>query len=56
MCGIAGFCNIGLNFLDNKKLWEKILNDMNKAQKHRGPNDEGIFIKGSCGLADLRLF
>ncbi len=55
MCGIAGFCKIGINFLEKEKEWEKILNSMNKAQKHRGPNEEGTFITKHCGLAHVRL-
>ncbi len=55
MCGIAGFCNVSFNFLENEKLWRKVLNDMNKVQKHRGPNEEGIFMVKNCGLAHVRL-
>ena len=55
MCGIAGFSKIGLNFLKNKKEWNNILNNMNKVQKHRGPDDSGVFIKKECALCHVRL-
>jgi len=45
MCGINGF-----NF--NSK---KIIREMNKAIKHRGPDDEGIFTDKSVSLGNVRL-
>ena len=36
MCGIAGFCNLGLD-------WDKEIKKMNDVQADRGPNGEGIY-------------
>lgn len=55
MCGIAGFCKIGANFLNREKFCEKILKDMNMVQKHRGPDDEGIYINKDCCFSHVRL-
>lgn len=55
LCGIAGFCKIGSNYLKDKKKWKNILKNMNIAQKHRGPDDSAIFISKFCGLAHVRL-
>lgn len=46
MCGIAGFVGQG-DHNDLKKMIASI--------KHRGPDDEGIFIGGNVGLAHARL-
>lgn len=32
-----------------------MLCDMNRRQKHRGPDEEGIFLDAHCGLAHVRL-
>ncbi|NEW61435.1 asparagine synthase (glutamine-hydrolyzing) [Sulfurovum sp. bin170] len=50
MCGIVG--NINFN---NKVVEEKTLAQMMKKIKHRGPDDEGIFIDDSVGLGFVRL-
>lgn len=47
MCGIAGY--FGLS--EDKKLLET----MNLAQAHRGPDGHGVFTHGNVGLAHLRL-
>lgn len=56
MCAIAGFCcpNSG-RFAKTAKKWQKILNSMNKVQRHRGPDDRGVFLEPDCGLAHSRL-
>ncbi|MEM3393931.1 MAG: asparagine synthase (glutamine-hydrolyzing) [Candidatus Methanomethylicia archaeon] len=46
MCGIAGYFG-----LRNFKLLKKML----KAIKHRGPDDEGIFLDDDVGLGNRRL-
>lgn len=48
MCGIAGYFN-----LENGN--EKTLKIMNAAQAHRGPDGDGYYVDGVCGLAHLRL-
>ncbi len=55
MCGIAGFFCEKNNYETEKDKWSSILNTMNKVQKHRGPDGEGIYIKPHCGLAHVRL-
>lgn len=55
MCGIAGFANFGINYKQSEKKWRTILEEMNQIQKHRGPDDEGVFISENCGLAHVRL-
>ena len=55
MCGIAGFCNLCRNFHDEQKKWDSILRMMNHRQKHRGPDDDGIYLSQHCGLAHVRL-
>lgn len=55
MCGIAGFYNGNGKYAQGKNFWEDILNSMNRAQKHRGPDDEGIFLTSECGMAHVRL-
>lgn len=56
MCAIAGFCCPGSGkFGKDEKKWIKILNNMNKVQRHRGPDGSGIFLKPDCGLAHSRL-
>lgn len=55
MCGIAGFYNANENYTAKKEKWQHILEDMNRAQKRRGPDDEGIYLTPLCGLAHVRL-
>lgn len=55
MCGIAGFCNLRGEFTKERNKWERLLARMNKVQKRRGPDDEGIFLSPHCGLAHVRL-
>lgn len=45
MCGINGF-----NFAD-----ENLLNEMNEANKHRGPDDRGTFVEDGVSLGHNRL-
>lgn len=45
MCGIAGF-----NFPD-----KSLINSMNEAQKHRGPDGDGIFVDDFVSLGHRRL-
>lgn len=50
MCGIAGIIN-----LDNTPVSSATLAEMNNAQIHRGPDEEGIRVDGAAGLAHRRL-
>ncbi|MHC2993597.1 asparagine synthetase, partial [Pontibacter sp. HJ8] len=50
MCGIAGIINF-----DQESPKESSLRVMMQRMKHRGPDDEGIFIEDSVGLGFVRL-
>ncbi len=51
MCGICGFYDSSCRRSDGAELLKK----MNEAQKHRGPDDRGTFVKGPVGLGHVRL-
>ena len=55
MCGIAGFSNPGERYDRSRNQWEEVLKNMNQVQKHRGPDDEGIYLSDGCGFAHVRL-
>ena len=50
MCGIAGFVNKGSRAADRG-----VLEAMNLAIEHRGPDDDGFFVHENVGLAMRRL-
>jgi len=50
MCGICGIIS-----LNNDLVKEGQIRNMMQVQKHRGPDDEGIFIKNNVGLGFVRL-
>ncbi|MGV8124485.1 MAG: asparagine synthase (glutamine-hydrolyzing) [Candidatus Xenobiia bacterium LiM19] len=52
MCGIAGFYHYG-DIVST--ISEESLKSMGDALAHRGPDDEGLFIDGTVGLAHRRL-
>ncbi|MBR5116422.1 MAG: asparagine synthase (glutamine-hydrolyzing), partial [Lachnospiraceae bacterium] len=51
MCGICGIYDKQHIVADHRELIER----MNRAQKHRGPDDEGFFAQGSVALGHVRL-
>ncbi len=55
MCGIAGFSNFNMNYKEDAGKWYSILQQMNQLQKHRGPDEDNIFLTRHCGLAHVRL-
>lgn len=55
MCGIAGFYNPDADYTAEESKWKHILEHMNRAQKRRGPDDEGTYLCSRCGLAHVRL-
>lgn len=55
MCGIAGFCNFSIDYKAAEPAWFAVLEQMNRIQKHRGPDEEGICLYRHCGLAHVRL-
>jgi len=50
MCGICGIIN-----KDHRKLKESSLRTMMQTMKHRGPDDDGVFIHQNTGLGFVRL-
>ena len=50
MCGICGIIN-----RDKKRVEEAPLQEMMRKMKHRGPDDEGIYIKDNIGFGFVRL-
>ena len=55
MCGIAGFSNFNRNFTEEAGKWYAILQQMNHSQKHRGPDEDGVWLSRKCGLSHVRL-
>ena len=55
MCGISGFFNAEADLLKNRNYNIEILNNMIKALKKRGPDDDGTYLCTHCGLAHTRL-
>ncbi len=55
MCGIAGFFHPFRDYTEEKTKWESVLNEMNRVQKHRGPDEDGIYLRPHCGFAHVRL-
>ncbi len=51
MCGIVGQFNLG----DGRPIGEDALRRMCAAIVHRGPDHEGLFVDGDCGLGMTRL-
>jgi len=51
MCGICGIIYDD----PSRHVHERTLSAMNKTMVHRGPDDEGFFIKGNAGIAMRRL-
>lgn len=50
MCGISGIIN-----LDNTLVQEKNIRTMMLKMKHRGPDDDGVYIENNVGLGFVRL-
>ena len=50
MCGICGIIN-----LNKQPVEESKINQMMRSMKHRGPDDEGLFVKEHIGLGFVRL-
>ncbi len=50
MCAIAGFVNF-----DHRAAAEQIIGAMNRVQRHRGPDGDGVFIDDRAALGHRRL-
>ena len=55
MCSIAGFYNSNRDFNTEHERYSYILNDMNNALAHRGPDAQNTVLSFHCGLAHTRL-
>lgn len=55
MCGISGIYRRVGGMEQSRERYQNVLEAMNHAQKHRGPDDEGVYLSDSCGLAHVRL-
>lgn len=55
MCGIAGFSSFLMNYKEDAGRWYAILQQMNQRQKHRGPDEENVYLARHCGLSHVRL-
>lgn len=51
---MCGFCGI-LNFDSQCKVEESVIQKMNTAIAHRGPDGSGVFVEGEIGLGHRRL-
>ena len=51
MCGIFGI----LNTDPSRVVSEKLLGSMGKALRHRGPDDDGVFVHKNVGIGMRRL-
>jgi asparagine synthase (glutamine-hydrolysing) len=50
MCGIAGQVNV-----DQRPVNRRVLEEMGRRLRHRGPDDNGIYAEGPVGLVHQRL-
>jgi len=55
MCSIAGFFSFTKDYTTRKDYYESILTDMYTVQRHRGPDDCGIYIDNHVGFSHARL-
>lgn len=55
MCGIAGFFHTKRDYLNEQDYFSSILNAMRESIRHRGNDENGIFLSSHCGLAHARL-
>lgn len=57
MCGIAGFYQTKLKLSDikNRNFLNNKLTKMRDSLRHRGPDEDGIFLNGFVGFAHTRL-
>lgn len=55
MCGIAGFSSFAMNYKEEAGKWYSVLQQMNRLQRHRGPDEEDVYLSRHCGLAHVRL-
>lgn len=55
MCGIAGFCNFGIDYSAQERRWREVLVAMRQSIAHRGSDQTGEFLDRHVGLGHTRL-
>ena len=45
MCGIAGFYQSHFDYLTKEEYYRQILEEMERVQKHRGPDEQGNYLE-----------
>lgn len=55
MCGIAGFCDYNDDFTDEAPLLARLARRMGSTLKHRGPDENGVFVSRHAAFAHQRL-
>lgn len=55
MCGIAGFCDYRDDFTDDAPFLGHLVRRMGNTLKHRGPDENGVFISSHAAFAHQRL-
>ena len=55
MCGIAGICDFTCDFTRMNEEMHKKGKSMIKAIKHRGPDDDGVYVLDNIMFAHARL-
>ncbi|MCI1966788.1 MAG: asparagine synthase (glutamine-hydrolyzing) [Oscillospiraceae bacterium] len=55
MCGIAGFCNYSEDFTEEAPFLGQLARRMGNTLRHRGPDENGVFVSNHAALAHQRL-
>ncbi len=55
MCGSPDFIRVILTILQKEEYYRQILEEMERVQKHRGPDEQGNYLESHFGLAHVRL-
>ena len=55
MCGIAGFCDYRDDFTDEAPFLGRLVRRMGDTLRHRGPDENGIFLSRHAAFAHQRL-
>ena len=55
MCGISGIYRNKGGMKGEGEKYYRLLETMNTSLKHRGPDQEGVYLSDYCGLAHVRL-
>lgn len=55
MCGIAGFCDYSEDFSEEAPFLGRLVRRMGNTLRHRGPDENGVFLSSHAALAHQRL-